>query len=206
MNSKVSCVLGRHNTCSSLSQWCGHSASTQTCLCGPARLLPSPCRNSADTHQALRTKLLLSSAPAWQTGEARAAPTPLLIQAVLAAISNQPYEGHSGSPVLFVSLIPPLQSVPNVTEESHLLDGPQTSKEPRSLKVDGQHAGSILNSSSLCQHHAEPSNLCSLSTTTLRIIRFPFFHLAREDGRGQKLAASHQKNPTVHEGSTEQIL
>lgn len=53
------------------------SANTQTCLCGCARLLPSPCRYSADTHKPLGTELLLSSAPPWQTGEARAAPTPL---------------------------------------------------------------------------------------------------------------------------------
>lgn len=33
MNSKVSCVLGRDSTCSSLSQWCGHTQQALTPVC-----------------------------------------------------------------------------------------------------------------------------------------------------------------------------
>lgn len=145
-----------------------HSASDVDTLSKHSQLLVWPCQAAALSMQVecrhsatLRTELLLSSAQPGQQEEAELPPHPWLIQAVPSAVRSQAYESHPGSPVLFPSLIPSLQSVPNapITEESHLLDGPQTSQELTSPRVDGQHAGSIFNSSNT--HNAEPWNLFS---------------------------------------------
>lgn len=101
--------------------------------------------------------------------------------------------------------MPSLQGVLYVpiTEKSHLLDGSQTCSS-RSTKIDDQHAGSVLNSSSPCWHSAEQRSPYSPRRSALRIIVFLPSCLAWEGGRSQELAASHQRAPSVHEGSTEQ--
>lgn len=140
-----------------------HSASTHTCLCGPARLLPSPCGYSNLSGQSC-----CSAQP--QPGKQEKAELPphlWLIQALPSAVRNQAYEGHSGSPVLFPSLIPSLQNVPNlaITEESYLLDEPQ--REPRSPEAPGLMANVLAPSSTaLISASTEPWNLCSPSTST----------------------------------------
>lgn len=131
MNSKVSCVLGRDNTCSSLSQWCSHAQQTLKPVCVA---VPGCCPLHAGTVQALTNlsgQSCCSAQPHPGKQEKPELPPHLwLIQGVPSAVRNQAFEGHSGSPVLFPSLVPSLQGVlyAPITEESHLLDGPQKSQ------------------------------------------------------------------------------
>lgn len=91
-----------------------------------------------------------------------------------------------------------------ITEESYLLDGSQTCS-PRSPKGNGQHAGSIFSKSTPCWHNGGQWSPYFPSTSTRSIILFLPLCLAREGGRSQELAASHQKDPSVQGGSTEQV-
>lgn len=207
-NSKVSRVLGRDegDTCSSPSQWPGHSkhSNLSVCHCKTAAL-------SVQVHIQTFTKEMgqsCFSAQAQPGRQEKPGPTPhlWLTQGVPSAVRNRAPEGHPGSPAPSPSLTPSLQGmlyVP-ITEESHLLDGAQTCS-PRSPKVDGQHAGSVFSSSSPCRPNAEQWSPYSPSTSALNIITSLPPHLAREGGRSQELAASHQKAPSVHGDSTEQV-
>lgn len=169
MNSKVSCVLGGDNTCSSLSQWCGHSQHALNPVCVA---LPGCCPLHAGAVQTL-TKLsgqsCCSAQPQPGKQEKPELPPHLwLIQAVPSAVTNQAHEGHSASPVLFPSLIPSLQSVPDVpvTEESHLLDDPKhpgSPEVPRLMAYMLAPSSTALVSASTRQKHG----ICLLSAPLL---------------------------------------
>lgn len=107
MNSEVSCVLGRGNTCSSLSQWCGHTQQAPKPVCVA---LAGCCPLHAGPVQALTNlsgQSCCSAQP--QSGKQEEPELPVgnlwLIQGVPSAVRNQAHEGHSGSPVLFPSPI-----------------------------------------------------------------------------------------------------
>lgn len=160
----------------------------------------------ADIHKRHGTELLLSSGPACTQKEPELTPHPCLIQGVSSAVRNQASEGHPGSSAPSSCLIQHTlqRKYAPITGESPLLDGSQTCS-PRSPKVDGQHAVCAFSNSSPCQHNAEQWTPYSPSTSTLGIIMFLPPRLAREGGRSQELAASHQKDASVHGGGTEQV-
>lgn len=159
-----------------------------------------------DIHKRHGTELLLSSGPACTQEEPELTPHLCLIQGVSSGVRNQASEGHPGSSAPSPCLIQHTlqRKYAPITGESPLLDGSQTCS-PRSPKVDGQHAVCAFSNSSPCQHNAEQWTRYSPSTSTLGIIMFLPPRLAREGGRSQELAASHQKDASVHGGSTEQV-